>query len=272
MTRYSIAPHAVLSSLWRHRGLLMGLIRREVIGRYQGSALGLLWSLFNPMLMLAVYTFFFSVVFQARWLGGSNSKAEFALILFAGLLVFNFFAECITRAPLLVVGNVNYVKKIVFPLELLPVVVMGSAAFHLMVSLAVWLIFHLAFFGVPHWTVLLFPLVLLPMFVLTLGVSWILASLGVFLRDVTQVVAALVPLLMFMSPVFYPVKSLPAAYQPLVHLSPVTLAVEQAREVLYWGTVPVWLSWGVYMAVSCLTAWLGYAWFQKTRKGFADVL
>jgi lipopolysaccharide transport system permease protein len=272
MQHYSTSPKEMVAILWRNRGLAFALTKREVVGRYQGSMLGILWSLFNPVLMLAVYTFFFSVIFQVRWLGGSGSKTEFALILFAGLLVFNFFAECITRAPTLILSNVNYVKKIIFPLELLPVVIMGSASFHLLVSFLVWLVSYVVIFGVPHASVLLFPIVLVPLVLLTLGVTWFLASVGVYLRDVSQVVGALVPVLMFLSPVFYPIKSLPEAYRAIVHVSPITIAVEQARDVMYWGAALDWQVWGGYLAISCVISWLGFIWFQKTRKGFADVL
>jgi lipopolysaccharide transport system permease protein len=272
MQKFSTSPKAIIFSLWTHRSLLAGLIHREIVGRYRGSFLGILWSFFNPVLMLAVYTFFFSVVFKARWGGGSGSKTEFALILFSGLLVFNFFAECINRAPGVILSNVNYVKKVIFPLELLPVVVMGSAVFHLLVSLLVWLGFYAVFFGIPHAKVLLFPIVLLPLAVMTLGFSWFLAALGVYLRDVSQVVVTLVPVLMFMSPIFYPLKILPEKMQVLIHLSPITIAVEQARAVMYWGESINWLLWGGYLAVSVAIALTGFAWFQKTRKGFADVL
>ena len=251
---------------------MAGLIRREIIGRYRGSFLGILWSFFNPVLMLAVYTFFFSVILKARWGGGTGSKTEFALVLFSGLLVFNFFAECINRAPSVILSNVNYVKKVVFPLELLPVVVMGSAVFHLLISLLVWLGFYVVFFGIPHASVLLFPIVLMPLAILTLGFSWFLAALGVYLRDVSQVVVTLIPALMFMSPVFYPLQILPEKMQVILHLSPITIAVEQARAVMYWGEPVNWSLWGGYLVISIIIVWLGFAWFQKTRKGFADVL
>ena len=252
--------------------MLSALVRREIVGRYQGSFLGILWSLFNPVLMLAVYTFFFGVVLRARWLGGTGSRIEFALVLFAGLLVFNFFAECITRAPSLVVSNVNYVKKIIFPLELLPLVSVGSAAFHLLVSFVVWLLFYAIAFGVPRPGVLLFPLLLVPLLLVILGLSWLLSSLGVYLRDVSQVVGALVPVLLFLSPVFYPVKSLPEAYRPFVHASPITVAVEQVRDAMYWGVPVSWTAWAWYLAAAGVVAFVGFTWFQKTRKGFADVL
>ena len=234
--------------------------------------MGLLWSFFNPVLMLAVYTFVFSIVFKARWAGGSDSKTEFALVLFAGLMVFNLFSECVNRAPGLVLGNVNYVKKVVFPLEILPVVALGSAGFHLLISLFVWLIFYLIFFGVPQATIVLLPVILLPLVLMTLGLSWLLASLGVYLRDVSQIIGVVTTVLMFLSPIFYPIVALPEEYRPFMQISPLTLVVEQTRDVMIWGKNLDWSAWAFYLLISSMIAWLGFAWFQKTRKGFADVL
>lgn len=262
----------LLKSLGTHRQLIGNLVKREVIGRYRGSALGLLWSFFNPVLMLLVYTFVFSVVFKARWPGGSESKAEFALVLFAGLIIFNLFAECINRAPSLILGNANYVKKVVFPLEVLPCVSLGSALFHMLISLLVWLIFYVFLFGVPHPTVLLFPLVVLPLAIMTLGLSWFLAALGVYLRDVTQFIGIVTTVLMFLSPIFYSAEILPERYRPFLHISPLTLIIEQGRDVLFWGKPIAWDTWTLYMIAAIAVAMLGFAWFQKTRKGFADVL
>lgn len=272
MQKYSISPKEIVASFWRNRGLIKALVKREVIGRYRGSVIGMLWSFFNPILMLAVYTFVFSVVFKARWTGGSDSKAEFALVLFAGLMVFNLFSECVNRAPGLVIGNVNYVKKVVFPLEILPVVALGSAVFHLVINLLVWFIFYLIFFGVPHGTILLLPVVLLPLGLMTLGFSWLLTSLGVYLRDVTQIIGLVTNVLMFLSPIFYPIIALPEVYRPFMQISPLTLVVEQARNVMIWGKDLDWSAWAIYLIVSSMLAWSGFAWFQKTRKGFADVL
>lgn len=263
---------SLVSNLWKNRELIIQMTLRDVIGRYQGSFLGLLWSFLNPVLMLCVYTFFFSVVFKARWLGGSGSKAEFALILFSGLIIFNFFAECLNRAPSLMQSNVNFIKKIIFPLEILPVVTMLSALFHLLVSLCVWICFYVVIFGMPHIEILLFPIVILPLLFIILGITWMLSSLGVYLRDVSQVVGTVVSILMFLSPIFYPIESLPELFQGVVRLSPVTLAVEQARSVMYWGNGIDWVLWGYYMMISVCISWLGYMWFQKTRKGFADVI
>lgn len=271
-TKHSASPLSLLQSLARNRQLTWNLIKREVVGRYRGSALGLLWSFFNPVFMLLVYTFVFSVVFKARWPGGSESKAEFALVLFAGLIVFNMFAECINRAPSLILGNVNYVKKVVFPLETLPCVSLGAALFHMLISLLVWVIFYFFLFGIPHWTVLLFPLVILPLAIITLGFSWFLAALGVYLRDVTQFITIVTTVLMFLSPIFYSAEALPERFRAFLHISPLTLIIEQSRNVLFWGKSIDWDLWAIYMAVALVVAALGYSWFQKTRKGFADVL
>jgi lipopolysaccharide transport system permease protein len=276
----AINPHAaqptsliaLAKSFCFNRQLIVQMIKREVVGRYRGSSLGLLWSFFNPVLMLAVYTFVFSVVFKARWAGGSASKTEFALVLFAGLLVFNLFSECINRAPGLILSNANYVKKVIFPLEILPIIALGSAGFHFLVSLIVWLLFYLIFFGIPPATILLLPLILIPLILITLGLSWLLASLGVYLRDVGQIIGTATTVLMFLSPIFYPITALPEQYRPYMQISPLTFVVEQARDLMMWGKDMDWSGWAMWIAVSLMIAWAGFAWFQKTRKGFADVL
>ncbi|WP_241048181.1 ABC transporter permease [Achromobacter xylosoxidans] len=247
--------------------------KRDVIGRYRGSALGLAWSFFNPVVMLTVYTFVFAVVFKARWgTGGEENKGQFALVLFTGMLVHALFAEVVNRAPTLILGNTNYVKKVVFPLEILPVITMGAALFHTLVSLAVLVGAFLLLNGFLHWTVILAPLVLLPLIVLTLGFAWFLASLGVFLRDVGQTVGIITAVLLFMSPVFYPISAIPERIRPWLMANPLTFIIEQMREVVIWGRLPNWLGLGIYLLGAALVAWAGYAWFQKTRKGFADVL
>lgn len=272
MRTFSASPRAMVSSVWENRALLRALVVREVLGRYRGSALGLLWALFNPILMLAVYTFVFSVVFKARWSGGSDSPTEYALALFAGLIAYNLFAECVTRSPGLVLANANYVKKVIFPLEILPVVGIGAALFHALVSLCVWLAFFVAVSGLPAATVAWTPLVLLPLVLLVAGVSWALASLGVYLRDVGQVTSLLTTVLLFMSPVFYPASALPERLQPVYQLNPLTSIIEMLRDVLMWGKAPSPTSLALATLVGAMVAWGGFAWFQKTRRGFADVL
>jgi len=252
------------------------MTKREVIGRYKGSFLGLGWSFLNPLLMLAVYTFVFSVVFKSRWgvaeNGAEESKAMFAVVLFVGMIVYGLFAEILNRAPGLIIGNVNYVKKVVFPLEVLPVVAACAALFHALVSLVVWMIAYTLLIDIPHWHVLLLPLILLPLLMLALGLAWFLASLGVFLRDVGQTVTIITTVMMFLAPVFFPVKNLPAEFQPLIMANPLTFIIEQARDVLIWGVLPDFQGLFNYLLVALVVLWAGFAWFQKMRKGFSDVL
>lgn len=272
MQNFSTSPREMVANVWRNRSLIRALVKREVLGRYRGSALGILWSFFNPVFMLAVYTFVFSVVFKARWNSGSDSKTEFALVLFAGLLIFNLFSECISRAPGLILTNVNYVKKVVFPLEILPWVGLGAALFHAAVGFGVWLVAYLIFFGLPNATMLCLPLILLPFCLFIMGLSWALASLGVYLRDVGQFIGLITTVLMFLSPIFYPASALPETYRALLYMNPLTPVIEQTRDILFWGKAPDFAMLGIYLVVTSIIAWLGFAWFQMTRKGFADVL
>lgn len=262
----------MVASLWRNRSLIHASAKREVLLRYRGSALGLLWSFFNPLFMLAVYTFVFSEVFKGRWNAGGESKSEFVLMLFAGMIVFNLFAECINRAPGLILSNPNYVKKVLFPLEILPFVGLVSALYHALISLGVWLTAYLVLFGFPRATILILPLVILPFTFFIMGLSWALASLGVFLRDVSQVIGVVITALMFLSPIFYPASALPENHRYLLYLNPLTPVIEETRAVLFWGNLPDFGILGLYWGVTATVAWIGFAWFQKTRKGFADVL
>jgi lipopolysaccharide transport system permease protein len=263
---------ALFGSIWKNRALIGQMSRREVAGRYAGSFMGLHWAVLNPLLMLAVYTFVFSVVFKARWGGAEEGKAQFALVLFAGLIVHALFAEVLNRAPGLIIANVNYVKRVMFPLEVLPVIALVSALFHALVSIAVLLIAFLLVNGHLHWTVVLLPFVLLPLMILTLGLAWMLASVGVFVRDIGQSIGLLTMMLLFMSPVFFPVSALPPEFQSWMMLNPLTFIIEQAREVLIWGRLPNWTGLLAYGLVGLAVAWAGFFWFQKTRKGFADVV
>ncbi|MFZ2171187.1 MAG: ABC transporter permease [Methylococcaceae bacterium] len=272
-TAQPISFMALTRSLWKNRQLIMQMTKREVVGRYKGSVMGLLWSFLNPVFMLVVYTFFFSVVFKARWaIEGDESKSQFAVVLFVGMIVHSLFAEVLNRAPSLILANVNYVKKVIFPLEILPVISMGASLFHSLISLVVLLIAFVIFNSYLHWTAIFIPIVLLPLVVLTLGFAWILASIGVFLRDVGQTIGIITTVMLFLSPVFFPVTSLPEAYRPMIMANPLTFIIEQSREVLIWGNPPDWTGLAFYTLGATAVSWSGYAWFQKTRKGFADVL
>ena len=220
-------PTSLLSlgkSLFQHRELILQMTKREVVGRYKGSVLGLMLSFINPVLMLAVYTFVFSVVFRAKWgVGGEEGNVEFAVVLFVGLIVHSLFAEVINRAPTLILSNVNYVKKVVFPLEILPVISMGAALFHGFVSLGVLLGAFILLNGFLHWTALLVPLVFLPLIFVTLGFAWLLASLGVYLRDVGQTIGIITTVMLFLAPVFYPMSALPEKYHVFILANPLNL-------------------------------------------------
>jgi len=271
--RFPAGPGALLSSAWNNRGLIRQLTRREIVGRYRGSILGILWPFLNPMILLAVYTFVFSVVFKVRWGGtGPEDKTAFAVVLFTGMIVYGLFSECLSRAPGLVVGNPNYVKKVVFPLEILPWVSLCASLFHMSVGVGVLLCFQVATRFGPHPTAFLLPLVIAPLALLTMGLSWFIASMGVYVRDVGQTVALVLTVLMFASPVFYPIASVPERYRPLVLLNPLTFPIEQTRNVVVWGKAPDLAGLALYTAASALVALLGFAWFQRTRTGFADVL
>lgn len=253
--------------------LLWQFARREVLGRYRGSLLGVSWSFITPLLMLGVYTFVFVGVFRASWPGNAKGGGlEFALQVFAGLLVFNLFAEVAGRAPNLIVAQPNLVKKVIFPVELLPWVTVLAGLFHLALSVVSLLLVLLIAKGSLPLAALALPLVLLPFVPFLLGLGWFLSALGVFVRDVGQVMTMVVSLAMFMSPVFYSSSALAPRWQFWMHLNPLTLIIEQIRTVLLAGQWPAWGALGLYTLVACAFAAMGASFFHMTRKGFADVL
>ena len=264
-----------------HLPLIGQLVRREVLGRYKGSGLGVVWSLLTPLMMLAIFTFVFGSIFQTKWAPPTSTGSlvdppattpEFALILFIGLIVFTIFSEVISRAPNLVLENASYVKQVVFPLEILVPVAIGSAVFHAGISIVVLLGFMLSYTGAVPLTVLWLPVVIAPLLILTLGVGWFVAALGVYVRDIAQLVAPFMNGLMFLSPIFYPSTAQPAWIRGWLHFNPLTLPIEQARNAVIWGVKPDLVALVVYTMIAIVLAVLGYVWFQKTRKGFADVI
>lgn len=263
----------LIKNLWQYRQLITQMTKREVLGRYKGSFFGLAWSFFNPIFMLIVYTFVFSVVFKARWgISENEPRSEFALILFVGLIVHSIFAETLNKSPSLITSNVNYVKKVVFPLDMLAVINLGSVLFHALISIFVLLFAALIINGHLELTIILTPIVLLPLAIMAIGISWFLASFGVFFRDIGPAVSIITSVLMFLSPVFYPITAVPEEFRPFILLNPLTFIIEQSRAVLIWGKLPDWSGLFIYLVFALIIAWLGYAWFQKTRRGFADVL
>ena len=271
--RQAAAPGEPVWALWRRRRLIAQFVRREVASRYRGSMFGLIWSFLTPLLLLAIYTFVFGVVFQARWPGlRAGSLGEFALVVFCGLVVLNLFGECVSRAPGLVVGSPTYVKRVVFPLEILPVVTVGSALVTTGASLAVLLAVRLAMERTLPWTVVLAPVVLVPLILLTLGVAWFLASLGVFVRDIHYLVVLLLQVLVFVTPVFYPLEAVPEGFRSVLSINPLHPVVDDLRRVVLWGRLPEWPRFAVSLVVGAAAALLGHAWFMRTRRAFADVI
>jgi lipopolysaccharide transport system permease protein len=270
---YYLRPTTLLRTLWAHRDLIRQLTWRNILVRYRGSILGVLWSFLLPLLMLAVYTFVFGVVFKSRW---PNPKAAstggFALTLYCGLVVYALFSETLNAAPQLIVGNPNYVKRVVFPLEILPLCSLGAALFQAFIGVIALLICEVIFTGGLSATLYWFPIVLLPLLTFTLGLAWFLASLGVYIRDAGQVIGIVLQVLMFLSPIFYSIEQVPPGFQTAMRANPLTVIVESARSTLLWGKSPDWAWLAVTGAASLVVMQLGYVWFMKTRRGFADVL
>jgi lipopolysaccharide transport system permease protein len=255
-----------------HRSLLWEMTKRDVLGRYRGASFGLLWALISPFLMLIVYTIAFGFILKSRWPHAGDSKAGFALILYVGLIVHGFFAECLIRAPQLVLANPNFVKRVIFPLDVLPWSMILSATFHALVNMLVFAVLHAITAGPPPWTIVLFPIVLLPLVILAAGLAWFLASLGVYLRDINQIMGVVATAMLFLSSAIVPVDALPERYRWLFHLNPLTFIIDQSRNVALWGVLPDWRGLGVYTLVALVTLYLGCRWFRATRTGFADVL
>lgn len=264
---------SLIGSAISNWGLVSQIVKQQIVGKYRGSYIGVLWPLLNPIFMLVVYTFVFSIVLKVRWSGDiSESKLQFAFILFTGMLIHGLFAEVINKAPSLILLNANYVKKVIFPLEILALTNFLEGLFNFSVGMLVLLIGMIVFHDQITWTIIFLPIILIPYFMLLLGLIWFIASLGVFVRDIAQGINVLTTVLLFLSPIFYSKNALPSEFQWLMNINPLTFIIEQSRDVLIWGKLPNWQGLGVYSLLSGLTMWIGYYWFQKTRKGFADVI
>lgn len=264
---------SMFASLRGNWSLITQMTKRDVISRYRGSLIGLAWSFFNPLLMLAIYTFVFSTIFKARWgVGHEETRAGFAAILFVGVIIHGLLAECIIKAPGLILSNVVYVKRVVFPLEVLPWVAIGSALFHALVSFVVLIVAQLALGHTIPWTAVFFPIVVLPLVFVAMGFGWLLAATSVFVRDIGMVTGLFTTALMFLAPVFYPLSALPKEFRWYILFNPLTFIIEQGRAVLIAGQAPDWIGLGVYSVLAVVFAWVGYWWFQRSRNGFADVV
>lgn len=271
-TKLPTSPLAATNLIWQQRNLLFQLTWRAVRQRYPASVLGVLWSLVSPLLMLTIYTLVFSKVFKFRWGGADDSTGMFAVILFVGTSLHGLLADVANRAPGLIAEHASYVKKVVFPVELLPVVTLLSALFQCVLNLSIVLLAVAWTNGRLSWHVLQLPLVLAPFVLLLLGFAWFISALGVFVRDLLPVTALVTTGLLFLSPVFYPADAVPERLRFWMQLNPLTFVIEQARGSLIWAQPLNVQGLLIYTLSACLVAWLGFFWFQKTRKGFADVL
>jgi lipopolysaccharide transport system permease protein len=271
----AVKPSAVsgpFDALGAYRSLTIELTKRDVLGRYRGASLGLLWSLISPFLMLMVYSFAFGYVMKAKWPQSAEQHAHYSIILFVGLIVHGFFAECLNRAPHLITGNANFVKRVIFPLEILPWPMVASALFHTFMNFLVFVVLHILLDHTMAWTIVFLPLVMFPLVLLTLGVSWLLAALGVYLRDISQITGVLATAMLFLSTAMFPVDALPPQYRWLLMMNPLSFIIDQARAVALWGQLPDWIGLGIYTLCALAVLYFGYTAFRLTRRGFADVL
>lgn len=268
-----VLPWHIGAHLQRHGRLIRQFVIRDVLSRYRGSYLGVFWSLLRPLAMLATYTVVFGFIFQSK-LGNrpDETKLDFTLALFCGLILFDFFAECLSRAPTLVLVNTNYVTKVVFPLEILPVMTVGAAFTQLVISFIPLLIALLCAHGSIPLTVLYLPVILVPLIILCLGMTWLLASLGVFIRDINSLVPVLVIIILYASAIFYSIKRVPEKFLPIVLYNPLAAVIDQTRNAVLWGIAPDWTRYGFVLLGSSLLMVLGYAFFMRTKSAFADVL
>lgn len=266
-------PVFFLHYFWMHRDLIKQLCKRDFQARYKGSFLGFFWAILNPLLMLAVYTFVFSVVFKGKWgIEASNNKFEFAIILFSGLSIFSIFTESVNKSPSLLIGNANFVKKVVFPLEVLPIVTVISSLLQSLISFVILIIAVNIFIGFSSWGIILCIFSILPMIMLTLGLSFIISALGVYIKDISYSIIVLTNILVYLTPVFYPLSVVPEFIQRIMYLNPLTPIVENFRNSIVLSQSPFWGSITITLFISYFIMVLGLIIFKKLSSGFADIL
>lgn len=271
--RFLSTPADIARSLANHRLILRQLVRRDILSRYRKSALGMLWALLTPLLTFVVYAYVFSAILKVRFPSRvPDMEYNYGIVLFSGLMLHFFITEVLTRSPVLVLENVNFVKKVVFPLEMLSLVTIGSAAVTLAFNFLVLLAAILVFNGALPWTVVFVPVVWIPFFAVVLGISWFFASLGVYLRDIGHVVGILSTVLLFGSPILFPPETLPEFLKTLIWLNPLSVPVHATRDLALWGVTPNLEHLAIYSAVAVVFLWCGAFWFQRTKRGFADVV
>jgi lipopolysaccharide transport system permease protein len=268
------ARRAIWRPLWELPGrsdLILSLARRELVARYKGSVLGVVWALLTPVVMIAIFTFIFAEIFGARF-GASNSPWDYALYLFCGLLPWTMFQETVQQSATVIVTHANLVKRVVFPLETLPVALTLTSLSNQLFGTIALLIALIVIRRELHASLLWLPVLLIPQVILTLGASWLIASLGVFLRDTTQGIALLLMAWMFLTPIIYPESAVPARYRPFIEANPFTALVRSYRRILLEGTAPHWPSLAYFLVWALVLFAFGYWWFARSRRNFADVI
>ena len=265
-------PQQAFAQAWRHRGLILRLARKELAVRLKGSILGWAWLAAAPLVMLVAYTLVFANVLKFGPAAGTGDPGAYPLFIFSGLVLFQVFAELVLRAPNLLVENTSYIKKVIFPVEILAWVALARSLIAGGVSLALLFAFYLVVRGVPPLATLLLPLLLALLAMAMLGLVWLLAAVGVFLRDLSHLLASLMPVVMFVSPIFYAMADVPEALRPLGYLNLLAVFIEAMRALLFAGTVPAWPLLVAIVAAPALLFWIGFAFFARNRARFADVV
>jgi lipopolysaccharide transport system permease protein len=262
----------LVASVVRNRQLLVQLSIREIESHFRGSLLGKVWAVVVPLFMLGLYTLVFSAILHVKWPGEPRSELRVALLYFAGLILSNFFTECINRAPVLFIGNVSFIKKVVFPLEILAWVAVAGALFRAGISACVLIVYYLIIEGLPPVSAIAIPAIVAPLVLMVAGLTWIFAAIGVFVRDLRHAMMVVMPAMMFLSPIFFPLSAVPEKIRFIFYINPLTYPVEAVRNALFFGMWPNWLAIACYAGAAWFIAWAGLTIFTKLRTGFADVI
>ncbi len=265
-------PWKIMARLRPHISLLIQFTKREIQKRYQGTFLGLFWSFFTPLLMLAVYTLVFGFIFQGSYQHVGETKIQFALGLFCGMLIWEFIATSLAIAPMLMVHHANLVTKVIFPLEILPMAIVLSVLVHTVIGFIPLLLLIVFSQGTISLSAVSLFLIFGPVILYCLGITWILSALGVFLRDIGAAMPAVITVLMFASAIFFPITAIPAAWRWVVMINPAAVLICMARNALVFGVWPRWEVYGLQFLMSLVVAMIGYAFFMKVKSAFSDVL
>jgi lipopolysaccharide transport system permease protein len=268
----SLLPNRKTTVMANHFDLLRQLVVRDILARYKGALLGLSWAAISPLALLGIYSFVFGYIFKARWTAGEDTNVPYAIVLFVGLILHSLISEVFSRAPSVIAAQSNLVKKVVFPLYLLPLVIVGSGLFQLVISFFIWTISASYFEIFPNWVWLLAPMILLPLAIFACGISWLVASLGVFIKDISQFSGLFATLLLFLSPIFYQIDSLPKFVQGFIYINPLTVPVLEMQSLLFKGSFSNYEAIAMYNLASIVFSLTSLFLFEKIKPSFSEVL